>query len=169
MKKKTLVLIIAFSMTITYSFGQITTINSGGGWIESSLGKTTFSYSIGGSIIESLKSNSNIITQDFQQPYLNPITKEIINTVSEINFPYKITVFPNPVRDEIIVKAEGPISDKLSIEIYDMAGKMLIKSIMATGEIEHILNLQSLISGDFMMIMRTSRKSLKTVKITKIY
>ena len=170
MKKSILTFFMSFALLSLWGQNQqLTTINSGGGWVESPLGKTTFSYSIGGNIIETLKGNSNIITQDFQQPYLNPITNEIISDVYEINFPFKIAVFPNPVRDEITIKAESPISNKLSIEIYDMQGRLLLKNNMTVGESEHIINLQTLISGNYMMIMRVSEKSSKAVKITKIY
>ena len=169
MKKSILTLFMSFVLLSLWGQNQqLTTINSGGGWIESS-GKTTFSYSIGGSIIETLKGSSTIITQDFQQPYLNPVTNEIINEVYEINFPFKIAVFPNPVRDEITIKAETPLSNKLSIEVYDMQGRLLLKNNMTVGESEHIINLQSLISGNYMMIMKVSEKSSKAVKITKIY
>ncbi len=170
MKKSILALLMSFVLLNLWGQNQqLTTINSGGGWIESPSGKTTFSYSIGGNIIETLKSDSNIITQDFQQPYLNPVTNEIINEIYEINFPFKIAVFPNPVRDEITIKAETPLSDKLSIEVYDMQGRLLLKNNMTVGESQHIINLQSLISGNYMMIMRVSEKSSKAVKITKIY
>ncbi|WP_281989516.1 T9SS type A sorting domain-containing protein [Aquimarina aggregata] len=75
-----------------------------------------------------------------------------------------IIAYPNPVVDNLTI--ETNTSGTTNIEIFDIAGKLVIsKSSTSTNGISQV-NLQDLTSGMYFVIVNTSNSS-KTLKITK--
>jgi hypothetical protein len=65
---------------------------------------------------------------------------------------WDVTIFPNPTRSALTVRFNLPQSDEVSIELYDMKGKlMLTKSLgkIETGEYQEVLDLSSVTQGSY--------------------
>lgn len=86
------------------------------------------------------------------------------NTKEEIG----VTVFPNPTADIIAIQVDGLNKENLSIELYDMLGKLVATTTLNQGaSITHI-DTKTLYSGNYVLkITSSTSTTTKKVLITK--
>lgn len=86
------------------------------------------SWTIGESIMETVESGSNIITQGFHQ------TNLMVTDVEEQNLSdIGVNVFPNPTVDQLTVALKNN-SQVLNLELYDMSGKQLARERIGAAQ-----------------------------------
>jgi hypothetical protein len=75
----------------------------------------------------------------------------------------KISVFPNPVHDNIIVQVDG-ISGVADIRLFDMYGKMVIQQ--RSGSQKPRLDMSKLPAGVYLIKIKDNKKE-SSVKVIK--
>lgn len=79
-----------------------------------------------------------------------------------------LTVYPNPVDDELNIKGVVDNNEDVSIEIFDLTGKLVYSSTVTVSDntLEALVNMSGFISGSYMLKVTQNGVS-KTVKIVK--
>ncbi|MCE3225950.1 MAG: hypothetical protein K0S32_501 [Bacteroidetes bacterium] len=89
----------------------------------------------------------------------------IMNGSNEVSF----NVYPNPVKDQITVNINTTKSFECKIEMYDAAGKLLLKqnSKFENGSNEQHFNMNTFAKGMYYMKITTKEGNVQTIKIVK--
>ena len=134
-------------------------INATGGDTSSEEG--SISYSIGQVFYSTLNEEKNYVIEGVQQPliiYIRPIDKK-----EEVSF--KVAAYPNPVTNYFKIEASDYSNRSLSYHLMDLNGRFLKKSqIEKTGA---IVDISSLSSAIYLLIISDHGKKIKTIKIIK--
>lgn len=79
-----------------------------------------------------------------------------------------LTVYPNPVDDELNIKGMVDNNEDVSIEIFDLTGKLVYSSTVTVSDytLEALVNMAGFSSGSYMLKVTQNGES-KTVKIVK--
>lgn len=79
-----------------------------------------------------------------------PVTTAIVNTESEKT---DITVYPNPsnAADLVAIQANGLVREDMTVELYDMAGKLIQKTMLYKGSTLAYFNTSTLYSGEYVV------------------
>jgi hypothetical protein len=85
-------------------------------------------------------------------------------TETEMSVDKELSVYPNPVRDELVVRLPSS-SGSVDIKIIDMMGR-LIKNVQSTGTV-HTISTRELESGPYLLLMKDQRQKFQR-KIIKI-
>ena len=120
-----LFLVIKFCKPV---FSQENTVVSGG---DLSGSGGNMSYSIGQAIYTTSSGSTGTLSQGVQQPY------DIYSTVGIDEFKgitLGMSIFPNPVVDLLVLKIENGLTENLSFNLYDEAGKIIENRIITTSE-----------------------------------
>ncbi len=120
MKKQYLSLICALCF-FAGVYGQVqltpTVISSGGGYgVNNNL---SISWTLGEVAVTTLTGDQMILTQGFQQSF----DVDVGITMDEVN--WKISVYPNPVRDELRILFNIEKPGDFLLEIQDVAGRLI--------------------------------------------
>jgi len=95
-----------------------------------------------------------------QQPY------EIFTlATNEHQINHQITVYPNPVKDFLVVDFNSEKLEKARYQLFDGTGR-----IINTGELKNLkteINTSNLASGLYMLSISSAGKNVKTFKIIK--
>ena len=105
---------VVFSQTI-----QPSVVNNTGGSFENT--EMLIEWSLGEMSITTISNAAHLVTQGFLQPNLE---KQV--GTEAIAIEADILAFPNPVTDYLYLSAKN--SDKWQIEIFDVVGKMIIRT-----------------------------------------
>lgn len=137
-----------------------------GGYFENEGMK--LSFTVGEYFTETISSKDLILTQGFQQP-----DGKVLKTVKlPDNTLVTLSVFPNPVIDNLNIQYFGDEETDVKIQIYDIFGKSVaVKDIrtIARQQIQYSVDLQSLKPGFYVVRVTNRQKELNAVfKITKI-
>ena len=136
---------------------QQTTLAAGNG-AQSSAGSV--SYSVGQMFYEAQQSVPGKVNPGVQQPY------EIFTLATNENaVQSKITVYPNPVKDFLVVDFNSEKLEKARYQLFDGTGR-----VINTGELKNLkteINTSTLSSGLYMMSVYSAGKIVKTFKIIK--
>jgi hypothetical protein len=118
------------------------------------------SYSVGQITYQSLESPSGKVNQGVQQPY------EIYSLATNENeIQKKISVYPNPVKDFLIVDFNSEKLEKARYQLFDGTGR-----IINQGELKNMkseINTSTLSAGLYMLSISSAGKNVKTFKIIK--
>jgi hypothetical protein len=120
----------------------------------------SISFTIGEGVSQTLANGDKTLTQGFHQTY---ISVSIISELKDIGF--DISVFPNPVSDELTLKLSDEILPGLQLVICDMNGKLILQKVLK-GLITKI-PVNQLPAGLYIIKVKDSTKELKTFKIVK--
>lgn len=120
----------------------------------------SISFTIGEGVAQTLSNGDKILTQGFQQAN---ITVSIISELKNIGF--EISVFPNPVSDELTLKLSDENIPGLQFLLCDMNGKLILQKSM-NGLITKI-PVNQLPAGLYIIKVKDSTKELKIFKIVK--
>jgi len=116
------------------------------------------SYSIGEIATASLQDAQSSITQGFQQPRYTVLTS--VNSVFDAH--YTLSVFPNPVRDELNIKTD--YQDFVRYALYDLSGKTVQQGALNNN----VIGLAMMAQGTYILQLQAKApqfsKSIKLIK-----
>ena len=147
--------------TVSYSVGQVffkTCMGAGG-----SLGANRDSSQ--SNIVEPGNTEKDFsISEGVQQAY----DIEIVMALDETdNIKLVCTVYPNPVRDLLLLKVENYLDNDLSWELYDIDGRMLETESVTSLESEISLSERAVAIYILKVVDAKNQKEIKTFKIVK--
>ena len=123
-------------------------------------GSGSVSYSVGQMFNESLTSASGNVNQGVQQSY------EIYTLATNENaMQKKITVYPNPVKDFLIVDFNTEKLQNAKYQLFDGTGR-----IINQGDLKNVkndINTSKLNSGMYILSITSEGTKIKTFKIIK--
>ncbi len=117
-------------------------------------------WSVGELLTETYAGPENLLTQGFHQGNYT------ITAISEMgNLQLKITAFPNPATDFVILSIESQNLEGLGYLLTDVNGKILQDSQILTKQQQ--IDLEGIATGAYFLNVRSGKKALKTFKIIK--
>jgi hypothetical protein len=147
--KRTLLFLLLFISSL--SFGQ----------------KINFSYDVAGNQTRRYISLNRVQQNSSDTIYKTPETltkKDLIQ--DDLNS--QISYYPNPVREELYVKwTEVDGQDMQTIELYDLAGKMIRIFPNQSAVDNAVINFESYPSGIYNLILVYANQERKSLKIMK--
>lgn len=157
-KNLTISLLFFFVFTVTILKAQRATVTTGG---QASGGSGTVSYSIGQLAYITNVGSSGRITQGVQQPH------ELFSVgIKEFDNAFLVCqVYPNPTSSTLSVKVENYNFENLSIQLYDVRGKLILTEKI-TGP-ETIISLEHLSNASYYLTVQEFNKELKSFQIIK--
>lgn len=153
MRKKILFILLG-AMTAGTTYGQMelapSVLASAGGYGEGS--SITLSWTLGELAVTTLSGNTMILTQGFQQPAIWGVGINRMESGTEIS------VFPNPVMDELNILFNTGLPGDFILEVQDVTGRMI--SQLQYGQVRPgdrvILNMSEYLSGIYFLQIRSS-------------
>jgi hypothetical protein len=102
------------------------------------------------------------VGQGIQQPF-----EILISTgIEESGITLECTVYPNPVKDFLILKINYDVSDRpFTYQLYDMNGEVLRNERIISNETS--IFIQNIASSTYLLKISDNKKQLKTFKIIK--
>jgi hypothetical protein len=122
------------------------------------------SWTLGEIATETYSAAGKQLTQGFQQPHL------IITGVKENLTSSKINVYPNPVKDLLVVDMNNLQSGTYSMELYDAAGKLVSKTIQEKGNAAQsvTIGMSGITNGMYYLnVINTTAAHKESYKINK--
>ncbi len=112
------------------------TVSSGGGFQTKSSG--SLSFTIGQAVITTLKKDSSILTQGFQQGTMKKKTSVLSLDAGSVN----IEMYPSPASTYLEFHIESKTAAKVAIAIYDVLGNKIcdVQDIQASGLDHHAVH-----------------------------
>lgn len=133
------------------------TVSSAGNYHENA--GISISWTLGEPVIETLQSESIILTQGFQQ---SNITVTSVEEWPQLDF--TISAFPNPASEILNIYIDTE-QDELLYSLYELSGKTIASGIIAGNN--HQIDVSHLKAGTYFLKITTRNKMLKTFKIVK--
>ncbi|MEN8203436.1 MAG: T9SS type A sorting domain-containing protein [Bacteroidota bacterium] len=138
-------------------------IGSGGGYAENE--SISLSWTLGELAVNTLSGGDFMLTQGFQQP----LTLGVGMIANEAN--WNISVYPNPVNDELHIRFDIPYQDGFMIEIQDVTGR-LIRQILHKkvnpGDIL-VINTSTYPTGIyFLKVLTTDKQQIQVLNLRKL-
>lgn len=118
-------------------------------------------YSIGQIDYTTTLSTGGSVAQGVQQPFEIYIVAGIENTVVNL----VMAIYPNPTTDMLQLEVTGEISQDLSFQLVDIAGK-IIESRKISSSISTI-DMEMVASATYFLNVLNNNQSIKTFKIIK--
>jgi len=63
----------------------------------------------------------------------------------------ELTLFPNPVQNELTISMKEEVSEDVSIEILDVSGKIVLKYNLVAGSSQYTFNTADMINGNYVL------------------
>ena len=157
-KSKLIVMTVTGLLWVGLAHSQ-ESVNSSGGDASGSGG--TVAYSIGQVVYTMNVDTTGSVGQGVQQTYdINAVGVE----ETELNI--SLSVFPNPTDDKLILKIDKYNNNKLSYQLYDVNGRLLMNDQIATQRTQ--INTASLSPAlYFMNVLDQENKKVQSFKIIK--
>jgi hypothetical protein len=162
MKQKILIAFCIFGFGTAYgqSFAPDVIASSGG---FDHVSGSSFSWTIGETVIETVQNTATIFTQGFQQP-----VPDFFTGVKEIEKEQGFKIYPNPALDVVNIILTDNIGKSFNIEIYDIQGRQLLTNNIANGIGDYQINIASFANGPlFLRISDQKNKVLYKCIIIK--
>jgi hypothetical protein len=154
-------LTVAISLTLVGLQAQESTITSGG---EASGDGGTVSYTLGQVAFSTHTGTTGSVTEGVQQPY----EISVVIGVDNIGIDLKISAYPNPVTDHLILT----IADDTYVgnirwiaSLYDLKGSILKKQIIVSDETT--IDMADLQPATYFLKVISENEEVKTFKIIK--
>lgn len=158
MRQITILFILFIVMSIRVN-AQLQVVASAGGEGTSSEGSVV--WTLGEVVIATHSGTGMILTQGFHQSNL-----EITTSVEE---PHDLNIhvkaYPNPVQNRLTVEVDNKESLDLSLQLFDINGRLLLKRQLYNSRQE--LNLEKYVPGQYILRIRTETALIKTFNILK--
>ncbi|TNF50439.1 MAG: T9SS type A sorting domain-containing protein [Bacteroidetes bacterium] len=129
-------------------------VSTAGEEFSSSSGR--LSWTLGEPVIETVSSTSNILTQGFQQDYLNILSVSQHFNLDDLN------IYPNPTRDVLFIHSK----DHLQIFIFSTDGKELQLPVEVLNG-NYVINTSGLSSGLYHLNILKENQTLE-LKLFKL-
>jgi len=120
-------------------------------------GNQFFALNEGTAIITATITNGTAIGTDYKQSFFITVSTVGISTIT--NDELRITVFPNPTSGKIVVS--GQLLD-VSVEVYDIIGKLQESRISEIGKSEIVLDISHLANG--LYFLKVDNRTIKIIK-----
>lgn len=115
-------------------------------------------YTVGEVVTATLTSNSDVLTQGFNQPEI------VIVAVEEWQPSYTIQCYPNPTEQFVKVRADS--DDELHVQVIDALGQVVIANQRFQKEI--VLDVQAMANGTYIVsVARLDGEPLKNFTLFK--
>jgi hypothetical protein len=152
------------SVTFSQSLGSLEVLSSSGG--SFSKGNFQLDWTLGELETETFSSSESILTQGFHQSDV-----DLSVTQAEVHKASNITIFPNPVVDQILVVAVDPyiISESrsgLTAKLVNVYGEVIQTEDIK--EQNHSISLAQHAPGIYFLVVNQNNRLLKTFKVIKI-
>jgi len=151
---------LLFATICTLSLNAQETVTTAGG--EATGGGGSSSYTVGQTFFTTISGSNGSVAQGVQQPYEISVVTGIDGTES---IKLNIKAFPNPTTNFLVLSVEVDEFKEFTYQVFDISGKMLLKSIIT--ENETIINLGSYPASTYLLRVMDGNKELKIFKITK--
>jgi len=134
-------------------------IGSAGTYAESTSG--SISWTVGELMTQTYSSSSDFFTQGFHQP-------KVLFAISAIdNKGEKISVYPNPVVDHVLVDFSGAEGNHL-VEIFDMRGQLLKRELVVDKQKQIKISFLEYANGIYLInVIDKDSNSHSSYKINK--
>ncbi len=117
-------------------------------------------FTVGEPVSETCEGTLNSLTQGFHQSDL------IITSVFDLPIStIKISAYPNPVLNFVILKTENRLQANMHVRVFDLNGKPLYQKPITSNEIQ--IPFSSYASATYLLIVFKGDLRLKTFKIEK--
>ena len=137
-------------------------IASGGGYREA--GNISISWTLGEVAVNTLTGNGIMLTQGFQQPFDIGVGYR----PDQVN--WQISVYPNPVKDELRIRFDVEKTGDFLLEVHDVTGRLISqkKHSVSPGDII-LLNTSTYKSGVyFLKVLTPDRRQLHLTSLRKL-
>jgi hypothetical protein len=126
-----------------------------------SAGGYEVSWTLGESVIETLKGTNNTLTQGFHQTNLN------VTALDDLILPgLELSVYPNPVNYVLNLKATGREDIKLKYRLYGIDGRLLFHKKIVNNPEE--INMHPYAEGSYLLKVTTIKDDpVQTFKVVK--
>jgi hypothetical protein len=121
------------------------------------------SFTIGETVVETFNGASNILTQGFQQPFL------VVTSIPEKENGNFLFLYPNPVKDNLMLDFNKMEGGNYQINVYDVSGKLVLDEKVEINShfSTHSLSLLNLVNGFYIIGISDENKLNKSFKIIK--
>lgn len=119
-------------------------------------------YSVGQVVYTTNTGTNGSVAQGVQQPYEISIVSGVEN-ITKIAI--ELTAYPNPTKDNLILRIEDDEFLALSFELYDLQGKLLESSKLLNNN--HIIKMEHLPKATYFLKVNNNKSSIKTFQIIK--
>lgn len=136
-----------FCLVNTLSYAQSIdqfVISSGGLFIEQ--GSYSLAYTVSQTVVETVTSANNILTQGFQQP--EDFMSNVINLSANETF---IEVYPNPANDRIFVNVRHSTNTIFKLQVYNLIGEEVIPATIFFNQSVNQISLVGLSKGTYLL------------------
>ena len=134
-------------------------VTAAGGSAKS--GNLTVSWSIGEVMTETFVTPTFTLTQGVQQPQ---VKVEQVTSSPELSV-YKITAYPNPASDAVIVSVAEVAEHPLTLRVFDANGKLL--QVKQITDSETRISIADFAAGMYMLQITDKKRKVQTFKIIK--
>jgi hypothetical protein len=157
--KKTLLGITLISSTFSFAQSITPDVTASAG-AHFAITSVQMSWTLGETITETLSDGSTQLTQGFQQSNIQLVG------ISDFDFTYSVTAFPNPTIDVVRIQlSENSVDGRLNI--IGPAGKIVLEREIT--ESDFLLDFASYSQGTyFLNLMNQNGTVLHTIKLQKL-
>ena len=120
------------------------------------------SYSVGQTVYTTNAGTNGTLAQGVQQAYEISIVTAIKGTNG---ISLSVSVYPNPAADYLILSADSYDTSRLSCQLYDISGKLLLDKIITSNRTPIAMN--NLVPANYLLKIISENKEVKTFKIIK--
>ncbi len=124
----------------------------------------SLSFTVGEAAVQTL-TNSNILTQGFQQP-----EKLVVSGVTITNSFFQLDVYPNPTQDNLFVKlhASSPVT-AVTVRLMDMLGRNLFESANSFAENTLItVPMKNFPAGTYLLTVADDKGNVSSYKVINL-
>ena len=124
-------------------------------------------YTLGEFAILTMNNSNNILTQGFQQPFLDSWINVMENSENGISISY----YPNPTNANLTLSISNSSNREFSIGLYDILGQCIHQQTIVSkfdGFLKMEIDMRSCATGNYYMRITSGNDFNKTYKISKI-
>jgi len=147
------VVVTTFSTTLWAQHAVL----SGGTYHQSTAG--SISWSLGETVINTLKSDEYIITQGMQQSKLT-----VTSIFKQPNISISIKAYPNPTSNNVFIEVDGEIKN-LRYEVYTVNGLKITENLFDSNPQKIVFD--HLNSGIYLIRVQLENQTIKTFRVVK--
>jgi hypothetical protein len=151
---------VAFLMILALSAKAQESAVSSGGTASGSTGKVT--YSIGLTNWQTFSSNTGSVAAGVQHPY----DIKVISGIGVTGITLEMSLYPNPTPDMLNLRIKSPMTETLSMILYDLNGSVLEQKQITQSDTQ--LFLGKVVAGTYFLKVYTTQNEIKTFKIIKL-
>jgi hypothetical protein len=86
-------------------------------------------------------------------------------SIKNIDLPGYISIYPQPATEKIIIEFAENSQELKSVQLFDAVGKLMYSQVLSTPQSTYIVNLENSLSGNYILLLRTSQGSMHSTTI----